>query len=324
MSHLLSIKNLKTHFYLRKGVVRAVDEVSFDVARGETVGIVGESGSGKSVTALSILRIIFPPGKILAGGIWFDGRDLLKASEEEMRQIRGKKIAMIFQNPQTCLNPIMTVGDQIAKICLLHHGGSKKEATSRTSEMLRLVQIADPDRVYSAYPHELSGGMCQRIMIVMALICEPLLIIADEPTTGLDVTIEKQILNLMRQLLLERKGMSRLMISHDMGVVANTCHRIVVMYSGKIMEIGSVKEVYHDPLHPYTKGLIQSIPRIDRDEKPHTIGGELPNPMSPPSGCRFFPRCSEVLAICPHETPSVRDMGSGRLVACHLFKEGHS
>ncbi len=260
----------------------------------------------------------------MGGEIWFDGKNLLTASGEEMQKIRGKRIAMIFQNPRTCLNPIMTVGEQIAKICLLHQGGTKKAATARALEMLRLVQIADPERVFSCYPHQLSGGMCQRMMIVMALICEPLLIMADEPTTGLDVTIERQILNLMRQLLWERKGMSQMMISHDMGVIANTCHRVVVLYSGKVMEIGPVKAVYKEPLHPYTRGLIHSIPRIDQEEKPSTIGGELPNPMSPPPGCRFYPRCPEALSFCKEETPSVRQMGSGRFVACHLFREGHS
>ena len=324
MNPLLSIKNLKTYFYLRKGVVRAVDGISFDVERGEMVGIVGESGSGKSVMALSILRIVFPPGKIIAGEIWFNGKNLVKAPGEEIHRIRGKKIAMIFQNPRTCLNPIMPVGEQIAKVCLLHRGGKKKEAATRALEMLDLVQVADPERVFSSYPHQLSGGMCQRIMIAMALICEPLLIIADEPTTGVDVTIEKQILNLMRQLLGKRTGMSQMMISHDMGVIANTCHRVVVMYSGKIMEIGPVKEVYKEPLHPYTRRLIHSIPRIDLEEKPLTIGGELPDPMSPPQGCRFSPRCPEALTVCTEESPSLIRMGSGRFVACYLFGEHHS
>ena len=318
MDSLLSIKNLKTYFYLRRGAVRAVDDVSIEVARGEAIGIVGESGSGKSVTAQSILRIIFPPGKILGGEIWFDGQNLLTASEEEIQKVRGKKITMVFQSPRTCLNPVMAVGEQITKVCLLHQCQEKREAEARALEMLRLVQIADPKRVFSAYPHQLSGGMCQRVMIVMALICEPLLIIADEPTTGLDVTVQRQILALMNELW-ERTGVSRIMISHDMGIIANTCHRVAVMYAGKIMETGAIKELFKNPLHPYTHGLIHSTPRIDQDEKPLAIGGELPNAMVPPSGCRFHPRCSRVMEICRSEEPIFHPVGEDRQVACHLF-----
>jgi oligopeptide/dipeptide ABC transporter ATP-binding protein len=298
-----------------------VDDVSIHVGRGEAIGIVGESGSGKSVTAQSILRIIFPPGKILEGEIWLGGQNLLTVPENEMQKIRGKKISMVFQNPRTCLNPVMTVGEQVTKVCLLHQCQERKEAEARAQEMLRLVQIADPKRVFSAYPHQLSGGMCQRVMIVMALICEPLLIIADEPTTGLDVTVQRQILALMNELW-ERTGISRIMISHDMGIIANTCHRVFVMYAGKVMESGPIKELFKNPLHPYTHGLIRSIPRIDQEEKPLAIGGELPNAMTPPSGCRFHPRCSEVMEICRNEEPVFHSVGEGRQVACHLFDGG--
>jgi oligopeptide/dipeptide ABC transporter ATP-binding protein len=320
MASLLSIRHLKTYFYLRRGTVHAVDDISLDVENGEATGIVGESGSGKSVTAQSILRIIFPPGKIIEGQIWFNGQNLLVAPEEEMQRIRGKKISMIFQNPKTCLNPVMTVGEQITRIYLLHQCEERKKAEVRAQEMLRLVQIADPRRIFSCYPHELSGGMCQRIMIVMALICEPLLIIADEPTTGVDVTVQRQILALMNQLW-EKTGVSRIMISHDMGIIAHTCEKVVVMYAGKVMESGPVKEVFKNPFHPYTRGLIHSIPRIDIEERPLAIEGELPNAMAPPPGCRFHLRCSEVENICKNEEPALRAIDGGRQVACLFFQD---
>jgi oligopeptide/dipeptide ABC transporter ATP-binding protein len=317
MTPLLAVRDLVTQFHLRAGVVRAVDGVSFEIGRGESVGIVGESGSGKSVTALSVLRLIAPPGRIVAGEIVFDGRDVLALSGEELRRVRGRGIAMIFQNPRSCLNPVMTVGQQVAAMARLHRRDTRGGATARALEMLRAVQIADAGRVSGAYPHQLSGGMCQRVMIAMAMVCEPALVIADEPTTGLDVTVQRQILALM-QALWERTGVSRLLISHDMGVVATTCDRVVVMYAGKVVEAGPVRALFTAPLHPYTRRLVQATPRLDGARRPSAIAGELPDPVRPPAGCRFHPRCAEALDRCRHEEPRLGAAGAGRVVACHL------
>jgi oligopeptide/dipeptide ABC transporter ATP-binding protein len=297
--------------------VRAVDDVSFDVGPGQVVGIIGESGSGKSMAVQSVLRLIFPPGRIEGGEVWFQGRDLLAAGEEELRSVRGRRIAMVFQNPRHCLNPVMTIGEQVSRLGRLHRGDSRREAGERVRGLLEQVQIADPERVFHAYPHQLSGGMCQRVMIVMALLCEPALIIADEPTTGLDVTIQRQILALMRELW-ARTRVAQLTISHDMGVIANTCERVVVMYAGKVMEVAPVADLYRAPLHPYTRRLIEAIPRVDAAVKPVGIGGELPNPLAPPAGCRFHPRCPDAIEVCRREEPPLLAVGARRQVACHL------
>jgi oligopeptide/dipeptide ABC transporter ATP-binding protein len=317
MTPVLAVRDLVTQFHLRAGVVRAVDGVSFEVGRGETVGIVGESGSGKSVTALSVLRLIAPPGRIVAGEVVFDGRDVLALSEAELRRVRGRGIAMIFQNPRSCLNPVMTVGQQVAAVARLHRQDTRAGATARALEMLRAVQIPDAGRVFGAYPHQLSGGMCQRVMIAMAMVCEPALVIADEPTTGLDVTVQRQILALMHALW-ERTRISRLLISHDMGVVATTCDRVVVMYAGKVVEAGPVRELFKAPLHPYTRRLVGSTPRLDDARRPSAIAGDLPDPVRPPDGCRFHPRCVEAVERCRHEAPRLESAGAGRVVACHL------
>jgi oligopeptide/dipeptide ABC transporter ATP-binding protein len=318
---LLSVKGLRTYFFLRRGVARAVDDVSFEVDPGEAVGIIGESGSGKSVAVQSLLRLTFPPGRIVGGEAWFQGRDLLRLSEDELREIRGRRIAMIFQNPRHCLNPVMTIGEQVGRLGRLHRRDSARQAADRTGHLLEQVQIADRERVFHAYPHQLSGGMCQRVMIMMALVCEPTLMIADEPTTGLDVTIQRQILALMRDLW-ERTGVARITISHDMGVIAHTCRRVVVMYAGKVMEVGPVQDVYREPLHPYTRRLIQAVPRLDTSAKPLGIGGELPSPFTPPAGCRFHPRCTEAIEVCRREQPPLLTVAEGRQVACHLVGAG--
>lgn len=318
-SALLSVEDLSVQFPLRRGVVRAVDGVSFDVARGESLGLVGESGSGKSVAVQAVLGLVPPPGRIAQGRVRFEGRELLGLPEPALRAIRGRRLAMIFQNPRHCLNPVMTVGAQLARVSRRHRGDSAREARERVLDRLAAVQIADPRRVAAAYPHQLSGGMCQRIMIVMALIAEPALIIADEPTTGLDVTVQRQILALMQELW-TRQDVAQLTISHDMGVVAQVCQRVVVMYAGRIMEVAPVRELYRTPLHPYTRGLVASTPRLDGQGRPQAIPGELPSPIAPPAGCRFHPRCPEAEPRCRQETPVLRDLGQGRLAACHLLQ----
>jgi oligopeptide/dipeptide ABC transporter ATP-binding protein len=314
---LLEIRQLQTYFYLRRATVQAVDGVSFWVAPGEMVGLVGESGSGKSVTALSVLRLVQPPGRILAGEIIFQGRNLMALSDEEMNSsVRGQAISMVFQNPRSCLNPVMKVGDQIARVHRFHKRSSSRQAKDRTLAMLKLVQIADPERVMDRYPHQLSGGMCQRAMIAMALICEPALVIADEPTTGLDVTVQGQILELMRDLR-NKTGAAQLLITHDLGVVAETCDRIVVMYGGKVMEAGPVVDLFRTPLHPYTAALLRSVPDIKKDFRTTTIPGNVPDPRDPPSGCRFHPRCADCRDECVAEAPDLVQVTSDRAVACH-------
>ena len=320
MQPLLEVRDLRTYFHLRTTTIKAVDGVSFRMAPGEMVGLVGESGSGKSVTALSILRLIQAPGKIEAGQILFQGRDLLTQPEAEMnRAIRGQAISMVFQNPRSCLNPVLRVGTQIARVHRLHKGSDPRQAKERALEFLRLVQIPDPARVMERYPHQLSGGMCQRVMIAMALICEPALVIADEPTTGLDVTVQGQILELMRDLRRQTDA-AQLLITHDLGVVAETCDRIVVMYGGKVMEVGSVHAVFRQAQHPYTAALLKSVPDVRKDFRTTTIPGSVPDPRNFPSGCRFHPRCSQCMQMCCRQEPSLVDGGEGRQVACHLFQ----
>lgn len=317
---LLDIRNLRTYFYTEDGVVPAVDGVTLHVKRGETLGVVGESGCGKSQTSLSVMRLIpMPPGKLMEGSeILFEGQDLIKKSESEMRKIRGNDISMIFQEPMTSLNPVYTIGDQIAEAIQLHQGLNHKESINKAIEMLRLVGIPLPDRRVKEYPHQLSGGMRQRVMIAMALSCNPKLLIADEPTTALDVTIQAQILELMKRLKKEL-GMAIMLITHDLGVVAEMAERVVVMYAGKVVEEGDVVSIFKNPIHPYTEGLLKSVPRMDSDaETLHVIEGVVPNPLHLPEGCRFHPRCPYAIDKCKESQPPLEQIAPGRWVACFL------
>ena len=319
---ILEVKDLRTQFFTRDGVVRAVDGVSFHLEPGETLGIVGESGCGKSVTALSILRLIPDKlGRIVSGSVLFEGDDLSRLSERQMRRIRGNSISMIFQEPLTSLNPVLTVGDQIAETIAVHQRLPRGAATERAVEMLRLVEIAEPERRAKEYPHQFSGGMRQRAMIAMALSCEPKVLIADEPTTALDVTIQAQILRLMVDLK-ERLGTAVIMITHNLGVVAETAQRVVVMYAGRKVEEAPVGELFAQPLHPYTRGLMASIPRVsdaveqaDR-RRLHEIEGTVPTLREEIPGCAFAPRCSLATEHCRRHAPALRDFGSAHLVAC--------
>lgn len=315
--NLLEVKDLKTYFYMPQGIVPAVDEVSFQVKYGETIGMVGESGCGKSVTALSVMRLISPPGRVESGEIIFEGDDLLKKSEREMRSIRGNKISMIFQEPMTSLNPSFTVGMQIAEVVKLHQKVNHKEAMERAVEALRQVGIPLPERRVKEYPHQLSGGMRQRVMIAMALSCNPSLLIADEPTTALDVTIQAQILDLMKDLK-EKLEMALLIITHDFGVIAEMADRVYVVYAGKVVEEAKTTELLQHPSHPYTKGLLSSIPRLesDRKKKLHVIRGVVPDPSSFPRACRFAPRCDYAKEICIKEEPPMQEFASGQRVRC--------
>ena len=314
---ILEVRDLHTQFSTLDGVVRAVDGVSFDVARGETLGIVGESGCGKSVTAMSILRLIPPEtGRIASGSIKFEGEELTTLSEEEMKRLRGHRISMIFQEPMTSLNPVLTVGTQIAENVVRHLGVSWKQGRERAFEMLDLVRIADARRRLDEYPHQLSGGMRQRVMIAMALSCEPTLLIADEPTTALDVTIQAQILDLLQDLQ-QRLGMAILIITHDLGVIAEVADDVLVMYAGKIVEQAPVGALFADPQHPYTIGLLGSIPRLDVDrERLSTIEGTVPGADRQPKGCRFAPRCPFADRRCHEQPPPLREIGDAHHVAC--------
>jgi peptide/nickel transport system ATP-binding protein len=322
---LLEIRGLKTHFATDDGMVQAVDGVDITIGRGETVGVVGESGCGKTVTALSVLKLIaMPPGKIVAGEILYQGRDLVPLGTEEMDRIRAKDIAMVFQEPMTSLNPVYTIGEQIAEVLRKHEGLSRKGALERTVEMLRLVQIPNPERRLNDYPHQFSGGMRQRVMIAMALSCNPKLLIADEPTTALDVTIQAQILELLADMK-SRFGMAIMLITHAMGVVAETAQRVVVMYAGKVIEEAPVDQLFANPRHPYTQGLIRSIPRIDTAATHKTrleaIPGTVPSLLRPPPGCRFAPRCRYAMAKCREAVPPLTDIGGGHRVACVLVQD---
>ena len=316
---LLEVRGLKTHFKVLDGIVPAVDGVDFSIKRGETLGLVGESGCGKSVTSLSIMQLIdTPPGRYVAGEIWFDGRELLSLSNEEMADIRGDDITMIFQEPMTSLNPVFSVGEQIAESVRLHRHASKKVAWDRAIEMLQLVGISSPERRVKQYPHELSGGMRQRVMIAMALACEPQLIIADEPTTALDVTIQAQILELIKRIQ-EQTGTALLLITHDLAVVAETVQNVAVMYAGRIVETGTVAETLLEPKHPYTEGLITSIPsRVARGDRLNVIKGTVPNPFRMPKGCRFEPRCPYSFDPCRPFEPDLESIGGDRKVRCWL------
>jgi peptide/nickel transport system ATP-binding protein len=321
---LLEIRGLKTHFATDDGMVQAVDGVDLVIGRGETVGVVGESGCGKTVTALSVLKLIaMPPGKIVAGEIRWQGRDLVPLGGAAMDAIRSKEIAIVFQEPMTSLNPVYTVGEQIAEVLRRHEGLGRRAALDKTVEMLRLVQIPNPARRVQDYPHQFSGGMRQRVMIAMALACNPQLLIADEPTTALDVTIQAQILDLLTELK-QRLGMAVMLITHAMGVVAETAERVVVMYAGKVIEEAPVAELFKRPLHPYTQGLIRSIPRIDRAATHKTrleaIGGVVPSLIAPPPGCRFAPRCRYARAACTETVPALREIAPGHKSSC-LYAE---
>ncbi len=314
---LIEVRDLATHFTTEGETARAVDGVSFHIGKGETLGLVGESGCGKSVTALSIMRLIpDPPGKIVRGQILIDGQDLVALKESEMRRVRGNKISMVFQEPMTSLNPVFRAGNQIAEAAMLHQKISRREAKQRTIDMLAKVEIPAPAQRFSEYPHQLSGGMKQRVMIAMALVCNPSLLIADEPTTALDVTIQAQILRLLRDLQKEL-GMSVLLITHDLGVVAEIAHRVAVMYAGKIVELADTYSLFARPLHPYTQALLESIPKLG--EKKHrlsVIPGEVPNPLGFPSGCRFHPRCKYATDICRDKEPVLEEHGNEHLGAC--------
>jgi len=317
---LLKIEDLRTHFYTDEGVAKAVDGVNYSIPVGKTLAVVGESGCGKSVTALSVMRLIpNPPGRIVSGRIEFNGQNLLDLPEEQMREIRGNNISMIFQEPMTSLNPVFTVGNQIIEAITLHQDKTKAQARALTIEMLDLVGIADPHIRVDSYPHQLSGGMKQRVMIAMALSCRPSLLIADEPTTALDVTIQAQILDLLRQLQREF-GMSILLITHDLGVVAEMADQVVVMYASKIVETGSVNEIFGNPTHPYTAGLLRSIPRFGQKvEVLQEIPGSVPNPMRFPPGCHFHPRCAEAqVGECTQAglPPQLTPLGSDHSAAC--------
>ena len=319
---LLEIRGLKTHFATDEGWIHAVDGVDLGVDRGETLGVVGESGCGKTVTALTVMKLIaMPPGRIIAGEILWQGRDLVPLGSAEMCKIRAKEIAIVFQEPMTSLNPVYAVGDQIAEVLRLHEGLGRRAALEKTVEMLRLVNIPNPERRIRDYPHQFSGGMRQRVMIAMALSCKPKLLIADEPTTALDVTIQAQILELLNELK-EKSGMAVILITHAMGVIAETAQRVVVMYAGKVVEEAPVRELFSEPLHPYTQGLIRSIPRIDfaatRKVRLETISGVLPSPVNPAPGCRFAPRCKYARAECTERTPLLREIRPGHKVACVL------
>lgn len=320
---LLDVRDLETHFYREGGITRSVGGVSFQVKSGETLGVVGESGCGKSVTALSILRLLPKlTGKTVGGEIHFHGRDLLKLSEREMRQIRGDSIAMVFQEPMTSLNPVHTVGSQIAEAVQIHTKANRSDAMAKSQEMLRLVRIADPDRRINNYPHELSGGMRQRVMIAMALACSPELLIADEPTTALDVTIQAQILRLIIDLK-ERLGTAVMFITHDLGVVAETCQRVIVMYAGRIVEQATVSDLFARPAHPYTQGLMHSVPdpRQGRRRRLPEIPGIVPSLREPVVGCSFAPRCPFAIDICREKTPTMRDVGHSHAAACWRSEE---
>lgn len=322
---VLQVKNLKTYFYTEEGMVPAVDGLDFELGKGETLAIVGESGCGKSVTSLSVLRIVpTPPGKILDGEILYKGEDLLKKSEREMRAVRGNEISMIFQEPLTSLNPVFTIGKQITDILRMHQGMNKKQAYEKAVEMLAKVRIPSPEKVVNDYPHQLSGGMRQRVMIAMALACDPGILIADEPTTALDVTIQAQIMHLLCDLKKDRDT-SIILITHDLGVVAQIAENVMVMYAGQAVEYADVKSIFKEPLHPYTKGLLKSLPVLgeEKDEL-YSIKGNIPSPKDYPQGCRFSPRCDQACEKCRKEPPPLTVLPDGRKVRCWNYVGGES
>lgn len=315
---VLEVKNLRTHFFTDDGVVKAVDGVSFSLHKGEVIGIVGESGSGKSVTNLSIINLVqSPPGKIVGGEVIYNNEDLLKLDEKRLRQIRGAKIAMIFQDPMTSLNPFLRVSTQMVETIQLHQKVKRKEALARAIEMLTLAGIPSAEERINSYPHQFSGGMCQRVMIAMGLSCNPEILIADEPTSALDVTIQAQILELMKELT-QKFGTAVILITHSLGVVAGMCDTIYVMYAGRIVERGRTADIFENPKHPYTKGLIKSVPRLDKqnEERLFSIPGQPPNVIDLPPCCPFFPRCGDAKEICKTKYPDEVDFGNGHSAAC--------
>ena len=321
-NNILEIKNLHTYFYTDSGVIKSVDGVDIELREGTTLGIVGESGSGKSVTALSVMGLLMgTTGKVAEGEILFEGRDLTKLDDEERRKMRGEKISMIFQEPMTSLNPVMKIGDQITECILMHNNISKQEAWDKAVEMLKLTGVPRVERMMKEYPFQLSGGQRQRVMIAMALVCKPKILIADEPTTALDVTIQAQILDLMENLK-QKTGTSILFITHDLGVVAEVCDDVVVMYSGRVVEKGDVRSVFASPSHPYTKGLLASIPKLGEcAEELESIPGNVPNPKYMPQGCKFAPRCSCAFDKCREEEPGFYDVGEGHMSRCWLCEK---
>jgi peptide/nickel transport system ATP-binding protein len=324
MAQLLEVTNLRTEFKTAAGTIRAVDGVDLSVGKGETLGIVGESGCGKSITSLSIMQLL-PKGlgKVAAGEVRFNGENMLDFSERKMRSIRGNEMAMIFQEPMTSLNPVFKIGKQIAESARYHHGVSKHKAKDMAVDMLTKVGIPRPEKVAASYPHELSGGMRQRVMIAMAMVCNPKLLIADEPTTALDVTIQAQILDLMRELQ-KSEGTSILMITHDLGVVAEMCDRVVIMYAGQVVEETDVKTLFKEPKHPYTQSLLASLPQLNSDqERLASIPGQVPNPLDMPHGCRFAPRCQFAKEICRAEAPELTEVEPGHKSRCLLQQEGY-
>ena len=314
---LLSVERLTTVFDTARGPVAAVDDVSFEIRAGETLGIVGESGSGKSVTALSIMRLVQPPGRIAGGALWFKGQDLLTLEEREMRRVRGAGIALIFQEPMTALNPVFRVGDQIAETLLVHGRGTRREAKARAIELLRAVRITDPESRAGDYPHQLSGGMRQRVLIAMALSCQPSLVIADEPTTALDVTIQAEILDLLREMK-SALDLSLLLITHDLGVIAETADRVAVMYAGRIVETGPVRDIFRRPGHPYTRGLLASMPGGHPGERLRAIEGSVPLLGDLPPGCAFNPRCPDRFDPCTTAPPPDYPAGPAQVAKCYL------
>ena len=321
MEELLNIEDLSIYYITEAGETKAVNNLNLKLGKGETLGFVGETGAGKTTTALGIMRLVpNPPGKIVSGKISFDGEDILSKTEKEMQEIRGNKISMIFQDPMTSLNPVMTVGEQIAEVLALHQNLKKEELKEKTAQMLETVGIKR-ERI-NDYPHQFSGGMKQRVVIAMALACNPMLIIADEPTTALDVTIQAQVLELMIELQ-NKYNTSMIMITHDLGIVAEICDHVAIMYAGSVIEYGTVEKLYTDPKHPYTKGLFASIPTLDADEESlHVIKGTPPNPVDLPTGCKFHPRCEFATERCKCEVPKMIDLDASHCVSCFLFDKG--
>ncbi|MBA7644629.1 Oligopeptide transport ATP-binding protein OppD [subsurface metagenome] len=321
MEELLKVSDLKTYFFTHEGTVKAVDGIGFSIKQGETLGIVGESGCGKSVTALSIMRLIAdPPGKIVSGEVFFEGKNLLELDNKEIRDIRGKKISMIFQEPMTSLDPVFTIGYEIMETLQIHQGLKKQEARQKAIEALKIVGMPDAEKRVDSYPHELSGGMRQRAMIAMALSCNPTLLIADEPTTALDVTIQAQILRLINDLKM-KLGTSVMLITHDLGVIAEMCDHVAVMYAGHIVEYSDVDTLFSNPLHPYTKGLNKSIPRLDLEvERLDAIKGLVPNLIDLPAGCPFHPRCDYWSKTCLKDMPPLTEVENRHLAKCHLYR----
>ena len=319
MDATLKITGLKTHFFTKRGVVPAVDGIDLEIKRGQIVGVVGESGCGKSMTAMSVMQLVAKPGKVVDGSILLNGEDLLKKTAKEMLKIKGNNISIIFQEPMTSLNPVTTVGSQVKEAITLHQNVSDREARQLVVEMFRQVGIPEPDKRYNSYPHQLSGGLRQRVMIGMAMVCQPDLMIADEPTTALDVTIEAQILRLMRDMN-RNHGAAIMMITHNLGIVSELCDFVYVMYAGKIMEQANIFDIFAQPRHPYTFGLLNSIPKMTEvKDKLYTIRGMVPNLLKLPRGCRFCPRCEKAMNICTMTEPELIDTGDGHLVRCHLY-----